>query len=36
MGKDLTEEQIIEKVWEADPKGQGFVSFEAFTKAIEK
>lgn len=35
MGKDLTEEEILEKVWEADPKGQGYVSFEAFMRTIE-
>lgn len=24
----------MEKIWETDPKGQGFVSFDAFIKTI--
>lgn len=35
MGKDLSEEQLIQKIWEADPKGQGFINFESFMKTIE-
>ena len=35
MGKDISEEEILEKIWEADPKGQGFISFEAFMRSIE-
>lgn len=35
MGKELTEEEIVEKIWEIDPKGQGFISFDAFLAKME-
>jgi Ca2+-binding EF-hand superfamily protein len=34
IGHDIPEDKIAEDIWEADPKGQGFVGLEAFIKTI--
>ena len=34
-GIEASEEQILKMLWEADPKGQGFIEFECFCAMVE-
>lgn len=34
LGKQASEEELLEMIYEADPNGHGFISFQAFEKIV--
>jgi Ca2+-binding EF-hand superfamily protein len=30
LGKEISEEELLEMIYEADPNGHGYISYEAF------